>query len=120
MATTITKRTREQAYEHWLRALEGGGYKQGQEELRRYTPDTKSFCCLGVLCDLARKDGGPEWSGITYDGSRSYLSDRIRKFMGIAPREMETLVRMNDMNHASFKTIAKYIRTSLMPRALAR
>ena len=43
----------------WLDALRSGEYKQGQLALR--TED--SFCCLGVLCDLHRKnsDDKLEW-----------------------------------------------------------
>lgn len=40
----------------WLEALRSGKYKQGQNELRS---KDNSFCCLGVLCDIA---GGGEWS----------------------------------------------------------
>lgn len=31
----------------WVKALRSGKYKQGRGRL--YDPDTKSFCCLGVL-----------------------------------------------------------------------
>lgn len=112
-------RSRAEVYDMWATALESGKYEQGQEVLR----EGNSFCCLGVLCDLAAKDGGQQWiqkGRFYYDNTQTYLSERIRKFMGIQPREMETLVRMNDQNDAGFKAIAKYIRTSLAPRAIAR
>lgn len=38
----------------WLDALRSGNYEQGMGRLR--TGD--SFCCLGVLCDLHRKETG--------------------------------------------------------------
>jgi hypothetical protein len=39
--------------EKWLTALRSGKFKQGKEELR--TLEDK-FCCLGVLCDIYRKE----------------------------------------------------------------
>ena len=38
----------------WLEALRSGKYKQGTGKLRS-TDDT--FCCLGVLCDIAEQEG---------------------------------------------------------------
>lgn len=42
----------------WVKALRSGEYKQGQFQLR---PSTENFCCLGVLCDLAEKEGIGSW-----------------------------------------------------------
>ena len=45
--------------ERWVQALRSGQYQQGQHELH---PDTNSYCCLGVLCDLYRVEQGKgEW-----------------------------------------------------------
>lgn len=45
--------------ERWVQALRSGQYQQGQHELH---PDTNSYCCLGVLCDLYRAEQGKgEW-----------------------------------------------------------
>ena len=45
--------------ERWVQALRSGQYQQGQGELH---PDTNSYCCLGVLCDLYRVEQGKgEW-----------------------------------------------------------
>lgn len=44
----------------WLDALRSGEYQQAKEVLARVDPDTgevEGFCCLGVLCDLAVKEG---------------------------------------------------------------
>jgi hypothetical protein len=47
--------------EMWLKALRSGEYTQGQGHLHRIdeTPseEVHTFCCLGVLCDLAVKNG---------------------------------------------------------------
>jgi hypothetical protein len=39
--------------DRWVKALTSGDYKQGSGALRR----GDEFCCLGVLCDLAVRDG---------------------------------------------------------------
>ena len=39
--------------EKWINALISGDYKQGKLALRQ----KDEFCCLGVLCDLASKEG---------------------------------------------------------------
>lgn len=45
--------------ERWVQALRSGQYKQGVGELH---PSSKSYCCLGVLCDLYRiEQGKGEW-----------------------------------------------------------
>lgn len=43
----------------WADALESGEYRQGVGRLRSYANDERSarFCCLGVLCELARARG---------------------------------------------------------------
>lgn len=41
----------------WLKALRSGKYKQGRGALCQISKKgTKSFCCLGVLCDLYNKE----------------------------------------------------------------
>lgn len=50
----------------WLDALESGEYVQTQKFLRN---GEKSFCCLGVLCDLYLKSGGTGcWVSDSADG----------------------------------------------------
>lgn len=41
----------------WLAALRSGEYEQGREQLHYQSKSRESFCCLGVLCDLAFKEG---------------------------------------------------------------
>lgn len=44
----------------WLEALRSGEYQQGRERLK--SPDSNPrYCCLGVLCDLAVKEGVARW-----------------------------------------------------------
>jgi hypothetical protein len=39
----------------WIKALRSGEYKQGKGVLRSGTGKDASYCCLGVLCDVAGK-----------------------------------------------------------------
>jgi hypothetical protein len=39
----------------WVKALRSGEFKQGREFLAN--AETNEYCCLGVLCELAIRDG---------------------------------------------------------------
>ena len=43
----------------WISALRSGEYKQGQGKLKM----ADKFCCLGVVTDLAVKEGKGKWRG---------------------------------------------------------
>lgn len=45
----------------WVEALRSGEYKQAHDALR----SNGNFCCLGVLCDLASRDGVGAWEDPT-------------------------------------------------------
>lgn len=51
----------------WIAALRSGDYEQGKGALHK---DGK-FCCLGVLCDLAKKDLNMDWT--TLEGAEAGL-----------------------------------------------
>lgn len=58
----------------WVTALESGEYKQVKGALQKEIDDngTVGYCCLGVLCDLAVKEGiidPPIDSEFVYEGS---------------------------------------------------
>lgn len=42
----------------WISALRSGKYKQGRTVL--HDPIENTYCCLGVLCDLYRKEIGSD------------------------------------------------------------
>lgn len=53
----------------WIAALRSGEYKQGNSVLKR----EDDFCCLGVLCDLHRKEtNSGKWAHKTPTGSLMY------------------------------------------------
>jgi hypothetical protein len=51
----------------WIEELRSGRYEQGREALK----DGDEYCCLGVLCELAREAGVGDWQN---DGSRAHFN----------------------------------------------
>jgi len=113
----------------WLKALRSGKYEQGKEYLRQQQVDEdgnqlgkESFCCLGVLCDVIKKDlqnkldDSLEWDHnydqSAFDESETELSERLLSFVGLKPETQSKLIEMND-NGTSFKKIAGYISKNL-------
>ena len=78
----------------WVDVLRSGKYKQGRLYLRR--ADNDRFCCLGVACDLYRKETGEgEW----ILGTQSYyvfenengnatnvLPSKVKKWLGLSTK----------------------------------
>ena len=110
----------------WIAALESGEYMKGKGRLcaERSTGHTV-FCCLGVLCELALKDGVDlvkEWSlaGATYDGEGSFLPGSVVDWAGMHSSngefcdsdEEDTLVGLNDDSDA-FEPVIEIIRNHL-------
>jgi len=120
-------RTPEQVYKKWLKALRSGKYQQAQGCLREVEQDdwtdevlaVKGFCCLGVLQDIAVKDGGPKWDDPSdFDGPKSNSgvpSDQILQYLQLDDEAVEHLVYMNDEEGASFAEIADEIEFVVMP-----
>lgn len=47
----------EQIKQQWVAELRSGKYKQGIARLHKVTDEGDKFCCLGVLCEIAVRDG---------------------------------------------------------------
>lgn len=100
----------------WVDALRSGKYKQGQGKLRH----GDSFCCLGVLCDLAEAEGitfgvKNESGGVHYENLYCALPESVRDWSGVVsglgyygPFGTESLVALNDRG-TSFTQIADII-----------
>ena len=120
----------------WLEALRSGDFKQGKSAL--YNTETDTYCCLGVLCELAAREGivtkRPSESGdnVRYvgadgRGSMSYLPEWVANWAGIGgsfahnpmvvdpDNEDETtfLAALNDDKNKTFEEIANVIEASL-------
>lgn len=112
----------------WVDALRSGKYEQGKYKLR--TEDDK-FCCLGVLCDLAEKQGiisepvkifyepdaeEKDLFKYYYDNESESLPKSVMKWAGIKDRSgaystvpAAWLTLDNDNNGKSFLEIADII-----------
>ena len=125
----MKKFTRKQIYNRWLKSLRSGEYDQIQGCLREceygdFDDDldtavvlkVNGYCCLGVLQDLAVKDGGPGWNtkdGVTDDDGAP--SDKIIDFMGLDSAMVTHLIELNDEEGKSFAEIADVIEFEIMP-----
>jgi hypothetical protein len=105
----------------WVDALRSGNYKQGRFFLR----DGDTYCCLGVLCDIAEVDA--DWSdkdsvsnGVKmFDGSTTHIPKSVQEWAGITSsspsiyiegldsREFFTV--LNDSGDYNFNDIADLI-----------
>lgn len=106
----------------WVAALRSDEFKQGTNALRRVDGDIERFCCLGVLCELAAREGviepprlkkgiGGTW--YLYDGTSIALPPKVKAWMGGLDMDSESyLVHLND-NGSPFSRIADYIERRL-------
>lgn len=124
----------------WLSALRSGEYEQTTGVLHRGAADDSDapgFCCLGVLCDLAVKNGvipeptfrddknalsygtrpqcGIEGCEECMNGSIGLLPTEVREWAGMAdasgnlPEKNTTLAELNDSGDYDFAGIADII-----------
>jgi len=104
--------------DRWVKALRSGKYKQGTKYLNRLN----TFCCLGVLCDLATKSKSSKVkcnlynSTLFYDSEPSYLPKTVQDWSGVNSMDgsfiikdkLISLTKLND-NGKSFNKIADII-----------
>ena len=113
MTRPVITRTRAEVYRLWIDALRSEKYDQAQYRLK----SGKGYCYLGVLCELARQDGGPEWSGGLYRSIDGQLPWQISLFMGLTEFEQNRLADLNDKSCETFSQIADRIEQNIMPKA---
>lgn len=105
----------------WVDALRSGEYKQGEGRLARVN---NTYCCLGVACDLAIKNGVDIIRQIyiidncySYDDEASFLPLKVREWLGfnsndthgkLSSSRYDTLTKANDSG-LSFNEIADLI-----------
>lgn len=118
----------------WVQALRSGEYQQGRGRLVRqgYDNSWREYCCLGVLCELAIKEGVVEQDvnpvlgivGYRAPGSSivvsTYLPEAVRQWADIDKLDPvvdgQTLSDRNDGTHdhaADFDEIANLIEDHL-------
>jgi len=94
--------------EKWVEALRSGEYRQGKGYLNRKNKRGQSlFCCLGVACEVARKNGvavdmkkelggGEVGDDIQwYDGTSTTLPPSVQKWLGLRNNNPYVLDRRN-------------------------
>lgn len=101
----------------WVEALESGEYKQGRGALLK----GYEFCCLGVACDVAIKNGVAlkvdrrgRWT--VFDGCHLALPPAVQDWLGLRTEDGEAkdgtcLTSLNDWEDLSFSEIAAVIRS---------
>lgn len=108
--------------EKWVAALRSGEYKQGRNNLANVK--TNRFCCLGVLCEVALKEGVnlevTKGSSMKfYNGECGYLPRKVaawadcKDLPSVNTKDgIKSLAALNDKG-VRFKTIAKLIEEQL-------
>lgn len=109
--------------ELWAVELESGRKQQGKLMLRMEVRDgVDEYCCLGVLCELAREAGVPltvekdDAGGYAYNSATAYLPGSVIRWAGMRndtgtlSGEEVSLVNLNDTQRKSFAEIAQVIR----------
>jgi hypothetical protein len=99
----------------WIRALRSGEFVQGHDQLRSGDGKHKTYCCLGVLEHLYRKEKGKVFT--TKLSKFGFTSDEARNWAGLkeeffAPVQ-ERLAGMNDNDGKTFEEIADWIEANL-------
>ena len=117
--------TRKEFKKAWLRALRGGGYRQGTGQLTASGDDVgprsrrREYCCLGVaarilgLLDI--KTGDCSYAGST---EGCLLPLKLREQLGISERLQSTLINSNDgiwRPREGFRKIARHIEEGYNP-----
>ena len=112
----------------WVAALRSGDYDQGHGRLHSKDANgISSFCCLGVLCDLANKENivseimeypSLNTVAVIYDDDESWLPTSVAEWSGVDHQgtfvetkhnhEFSTLAELNDSG-ATFAHLATII-----------
>jgi hypothetical protein len=78
----------------WLEALRSGKYGQYRETALRHED---RFCCLGVLCDLAVREGIGTWGKDVY-GITFYQNGSETKATGVLPQSLIDWAGLSNCN----------------------
>jgi hypothetical protein len=111
--------------ERWLAKLRSGDYAQGRGGLRSdATGDAVAYCCLGVLCEVAREDDVVTLithepsdyyvaAGDSSDENGGYLPKVVAAWAGLGSINPivngVSLSDYNDIRHYSFEAIADLV-----------
>jgi len=107
----------------WVDALKSGEYEQTVGALR----NEWGYCCLGVACDVAIKNGlnviveEVEGEDVSYDGSLAYLPESVSGWLGLeempyalVANNERSLVCLNDSDLWTLDQIAQAIKETYL------
>jgi hypothetical protein len=105
----------------WVKALRSGEYNQSIGRLQtRNEEGVESFCCLGVLCEVAKvnvlEEAGTKYYSLgKKDGAEAYtgLTQAMLDKWDINTYQQSNLIDLNDTKKKSFEEIADYIEENL-------
>ena len=120
--------------ELWMKALRSGEYTQGDGQLMCGTDEKPEYCCLGVLCELHRKEHHDKvWEHTRYLNRHAYLPPEVAEWAGLCEDVLvdkgkddidggydlrlggcDTAATLNDEN-LSIESIADKIETHVRP-----
>lgn len=114
--------------EKWLTALRSGDYKQGRGRLKATKDGRTTYCCLGVLCEVAITEGVPltvttdsfyeDLTLTSFDDSSAYLPEAVVQWADVSTNGLfgdeggGNLTYMNDTGK-TFEEIADVIEAKL-------
>ena len=113
---TYTSEQQKANRDKWVAALRSGEFKQGREVLRNVEAD--KYCCLGVACALAIREGveseWPDDGGYSWDEELPYA---VRDWLGLKTGAGDLaegdrynhLIALNDDARYTFTQIADVI-----------
>jgi hypothetical protein len=110
----------EKVKQMWVTALTSGEFVQGQKRLMRNMGDHIEYCCLGVLCELHRREFNFKWENEYYFGAFIILPLEVMAWAGLEEYnpdikcngDVTSLAHMNDIGY-SFTDIANMIEENL-------
>jgi hypothetical protein len=108
MERETTAEIRKVTKEEWIDALWSGEYRQFRGGLGSLAQG--SYCCLGVLADLAGFEWSHSWSEEDESG---YLPERICQAIGmdwLTSDVQHDLSALNDDEGQSFREIGEYLK----------
>jgi hypothetical protein len=123
----------EENVQKWIDALRSDEFKQGKGALRLEEDGEVFHCCLGVACELYRRENPEEvgdWRPTVEFGQTfgildadAVLPDEVRDWLGLDDRNPEVhfadedfaLALVNDTMRADFKRIADLIQSTYLP-----
>jgi hypothetical protein len=102
------KITPKQAVRLWINALKSGKYGWGTNKLH---PAEDKYCCLGVLCEIAKEKGIIK----RYSSQNGGLPEKVQAWVGLSTNggdfnKNNSLIQVNDLAPRNpFKPIAKLL-----------